>query len=88
MVIRSFKNYLNNNIDKVAHFSVSYFLCLVVWLIYPHYITAILGCVISLSVGYWKEKQDSKFDKYDILANCLGILFFVLKVVILHLHGG
>lgn len=81
-------NFLNRNIDKVAHFSVSYFLALGVWLIYPHLITAIVGSLFSLGVGLYKEKHDVKFDKYDIVANSLGVLFFILNVVILHLHGG
>ena len=89
MVIRAFKSWLNNNVDKVAHFGLSNFFCWIAFL--PLFLvfngfwwSVLISVMFSFTLGYYKESKDHIFDKYDILANVLGILFFILNVVILY----
>lgn len=72
--------------DKIQHFSVC-FTCVVVlgWLAkvvlgpIGQIVGLVLGTFIAIAWGFWKEIDDSdhpgnKFDWWDILADCLGII--------------
>lgn len=60
--------------DKIAHFSLSAFLCLAVSRFLPIW----AAIAITIIVGAWKEICDSKtggkFDWKDIVADMLGIV--------------
>ena len=73
-------SWLNKNLDKVAHFGVSNFIAFACFLLTQNIYISI---AVSFMIGFCKEKKDVKFDKYDVLANGLGILWFVIIVVIL-----
>jgi len=60
----------NKHIDKVAHFSVSYFLLTYLSLFLP----TIYSVLLAFIIGILKEFIDKKFDYKDIISNCLGIL--------------
>lgn len=81
-------NWLNKNIDKIAHESLSNLICWIIfipiffiiqfWAILP-------AMIISFIVGLNKEDRDSKFDKKDMLANGIGILRFCIQIGVVSL---
>lgn len=90
--------FLNKNVDKVAHESlcnviawgafVFSFLIIKLTINAPIQlvlgISILIGGVSAFTAGFIKEKGDSIFDKKDILANCIGILRFILQLIIIY----
>ena len=44
----------------------------------------LLGIIAAFLAGWKKEKGDPIFDKKDILANCVGILRFILQLIVIY----
>lgn len=75
--------------DHVLHFSVCFFL-MIPFLIIAQFVPifALIGAIITLGIGVWKEIHDIKttgFDWTDILADLAGLgtalLLFLLMMI-------
>lgn len=84
--------WLNNNLDKVAHFSVSGFIVLYGYILFnfvlPTTYSLIIASLVSFLVGFYKEKKDIKFDKFDIIANIIGIINAIVIILIINTNDG
>lgn len=78
-------DWLSKNIDKVAHFSVSIILTIVLGGIIFHSI--IFGALASFGIGILKEVIDSKrgeiFDKKDLVADFFGDVIGIIILLLL-----
>ncbi len=82
-IVTPVKKYLDDNIDKVAHLSISFMMVIMMSLIVGPYIAVIL----TAGVGILKEYMDehffnSKWDKKDLIANSIGILLAIIYLVL------
>lgn len=60
--------------DKISHISTSFLLVFILNLSLPLW----LSSYITLLIGFIKESRDSKFDKWDILSNIIGIILAII----------
>lgn len=60
--------------DKISHISTSFLLVFILNLFLPLW----LSSYITLLIGSIKESRDSKFDKWDILSNIIGIILAII----------
>jgi len=89
MAFWKIKKILDNNVDKVAHFGLSNFFCwisfLPLYLVFKGFWWSIsISVIFSFTLGLYKEKRDSIFDNKDLIANILGILFFIISVYLIN----
>lgn len=77
-------------IDKVAHFGVGAFICMIVILAFSwfgNYPVIANSLIFSLMTALIKEEIDIKKDKWDVFATMLGCvamlgMFFFIKYVV------
>ena len=83
-------NYIIKYLDKLIHFLVCYFLLTVTyWFLNlftvktPIYSVAILVIMIGLFKEFYDEKKKKgAFDKYDLLADSIGIILGIVVSII------
>ena len=72
--------------DKYVHLLacqvIAYYASLLCSVVLGRWVGAGLGFVISVTVGFFKELSDDKFDyddfKFDIIGSAWGIMYFLL----------
>ena len=83
-------SYIVKNIDKLIHFLMSYFLLtFLYWFLNlltvktPLYSVAILVAMIGIfKEAFDEKKKKGAFDKYDLLADSIGIILGIVVSII------